>query len=83
MLRFLTRTFAVLLLLTFTIRQACGKQRTIWKIGEADNSPSGMALAPGEYRRFLEKDFGYEDRFFLIGRSHTKKRVALRAAWPG
>lgn len=76
MLRFLTRTLAVLLLSTFTIRQACGKQRTIWKIGEADNSPSGMALAPGEYKRFLEKDFGYEDRFFLIGRSDSGKE------WP-
>lgn len=40
---------------------------TAWEIGKADGSSEGMALAPNEYQRFLEKDFGWEDGRFLIG----------------
>lgn len=70
---FFTKTLIVLLSLTCIAGQAYAKQKTIWKIGEADNAPAGMALAPDQYKRFLEKDFGYEDNFFLIGRSDAKK----------
>ncbi|MBE9460873.1 GH92 family glycosyl hydrolase [Dyadobacter subterraneus] len=49
------------------------QQKTIWKIGENDNAASGMALAPDKYKSFVENDFGYEDRFFLIGHSDAKK----------
>lgn len=45
--------------------------RTIWQIGVADNSTSGLALAPGNYKKFLANDFGYEDRYFLIGKSEA------------
>lgn len=69
---FLTKTLPILLLSTMLIGQVCAKQKTIWKIGEADNSASGMALGPDQYKRFLEKDFGYEDNFFLIGRSDSR-----------
>ncbi|WP_195470040.1 GH92 family glycosyl hydrolase [Bacteroides xylanisolvens] len=41
----------------------------IWQIGKADNSASEFALGPSEYKKFLSKDFGYEDRYFLIGYS--------------
>lgn len=44
--------------------------KTVWKIGEKDQSVRGMALAPDQYKRFLEADFGYEDRYFLIGKSN-------------
>lgn len=44
----------------------------IWSVGEADHSPAGFALAPDGYRQFLEKDFGYEDRYFLVGKSDIK-----------
>lgn len=70
--RLLTRVMAVLLLSALAIAPGFAQQKTIWKIGEADNSPSGMALAPDGYKRFLEKDFGYEDNFFLIGRSQAQ-----------
>jgi alpha-1,2-mannosidase, putative len=40
---------------------------TAWEIGKADRSSEGMALAPDQYERFLEKDFGWEDGRFLIG----------------
>ena len=41
----------------------------IWQIGKADNSASEFALGPSEYKKFLAEDFGYEDRYFLIGYS--------------
>ena len=34
------------------------ENRVIWQIGEADNSAAGFALAPNDYKQFLEKDFG-------------------------
>ena len=71
--RLLTKAMAVLLLSAFAIAPGFAQQKTIWKIGEADNSPSGMAMAPDGYKRFLEKDFGYEDNFFLIGRSQVQR----------
>ena len=47
--------------------------RTIWQIGESDNSSAEFALAPNEYDQFLENDFGWEDRYFLIGTSSLKR----------
>jgi predicted alpha-1,2-mannosidase len=48
------------------------KNKTLWQIGESDNSADEFSLAPDEYNRFLEKDFGWEDRFFMVGISETK-----------
>lgn len=45
----------------------------IWQIGENDNSALEFALAPDQYKRFLEKDFGYEDRYFLVGKSELQR----------
>src|SRR5687768_6772280 len=42
----------------------------IWRIGKNDNSSADLALGPADYKKFLSKDFGFEDRFFLIGRSN-------------
>ncbi|MHC1769273.1 MAG: GH92 family glycosyl hydrolase [Verrucomicrobiia bacterium] len=44
----------------------------LWQIGQADNSASEFALAPAGYGRFLEQDFGWEDRYFLIGHSKAE-----------
>ncbi len=41
----------------------------IWSIGRNDNSSADLALGPADYKKFLSKDFGFEDRYFLIGRS--------------
>lgn len=41
----------------------------IWKIGENDDSGGDLALGPAGYKDFLKKDFGYEDRYFVIGTS--------------
>jgi predicted alpha-1,2-mannosidase len=41
----------------------------LWEIGRADGSAAEFALAPKGYARFLEADFGWEDRYYLIGAS--------------
>ena len=43
--------------------------KVVWQIGMADNSARDLALGPSEYKDFLAHDFGYEDRYFLIGTS--------------
>jgi predicted alpha-1,2-mannosidase len=45
----------------------------IWSIGKNDNSASDLALGPADYKDFLSKDFGFEDRYFLIGLSEPLK----------
>ena len=51
-----------------TRAQPAGQDRTVvWKIGESDDGSAEFALAPGDYAAFLERDFGWEDRFFLVG----------------
>ena len=47
--------------------------KTIWQIGKADNSSAEFSLAPDNYSQFIENDFGWEDRFFLIGYSSEKE----------
>ena len=58
------------------ILPGCGKRqeiKTIWQIGINDNSAAEFALSPGDYKEFLNHDFGWEDRFFLIGKSDPQK----------
>lgn len=52
------------------------QQKTIWEIGKSDHSSAGMALAPSDYAHFLASDFGWEDRFYLVGYSDAAKE------WP-
>ncbi len=47
------------------------QNKTIWQIGESDNSAIGMAMSPNKYKQFVANDFGYEDGFFLIGFHNT------------
>lgn len=66
--------FQLLILLSYILLQSCTvENKTIWQIGEADNSSAEFALAPGDYEKFIDKDFGWEDRFFLIGTSNEKE----------
>lgn len=46
-----------------------GKEVTLWSLGEKDNSGAEFALAPDKFRDFIEHDFGYEDKYFIIGKS--------------
>ena len=43
--------------------------REIWSIGTDDDSGAELALGPADYKKFLSRDFGYEDRYYLIGHS--------------
>ena len=45
----------------------------VWQIGEKDGTGNEFALAPTGYEIFIESDFGWEDKFFLIGHSDAKK----------
>jgi predicted alpha-1,2-mannosidase len=70
--RFLrAQVFSITLLLAggFSFAQT----KVIWEIGKADNQSSGMALSPTGYKKFLEHDFGWEDRYFIVGYSKEEK----------
>ena len=53
----------------FTFLSCDGQTQVVWQIGTSDNSPSGLALAPSDYKQFLEQDFGWEDQYYLVGYS--------------
>ena len=62
------------LLLGGTLWQSCSVENTvIWKIGENDNAASEFALAPNGYSEYIANDFGWEDKYFLIGTSKVDK----------
>ena len=66
----------IILIMCLFFQSCTTKNKTIWQIGEADNSSAEFALAPNDYQNFIENDFGWEDRYFLIGTSNPK------ADWP-
>ena len=45
----------------------------VWELGRRDGSTREFALAPDGYEHFLEKDFGYEDRYFVVGHSSLQE----------
>jgi len=71
------RSINCFIILCVLLLQACStKNKIIWQIGENNNSGSEFALSDNEYSKFIEKDFGWEDKFFLIGYSTPQ------ANWP-
>src|SRR6476659_9800433 len=53
----------------------------IWSIGKPDHSASEFALAPAGFKKFIEHDFGFEDKFFLVG--YAKERNDFPYVLPG
>ncbi|QNK61068.1 glycoside hydrolase family 92 protein [Pedobacter sp. PAMC26386] len=49
------------------------KGKTIWSIGKANNSSSEFALSPKGFKNYVGHDFGFEDKYFLVGYSKEKK----------
>lgn len=47
------------------------EKHLVWSVGQDDRSAAEFALGPSDYNSFLAKDFGYEDRYYLVGRSMT------------
>ena len=62
----------LLALMGLSMSACYSENKIIWQIGENDNSAAEFALAPNDYGRFIEKDFGWEDKYFLIGTSDPK-----------
>ncbi|HEY5499969.1 MAG TPA: polysaccharide lyase family protein, partial [Bacteroidales bacterium] len=58
-------------LLTYSASQKEGN--VVWNIGKADHSALEFALAPNGFKNFISRDFGYEDKYFLVGHSKEKK----------
>ncbi|MDR0749202.1 MAG: GH92 family glycosyl hydrolase [Tannerellaceae bacterium] len=53
--------------------QTSGQTEQVWSIGTADRSAGEFALAPDGYRQFLAADFGFEDRYFLVGKDRAEE----------
>lgn len=49
----------------------------IWNIGVPDSSTVELALGPDRYKDFLANDFGFEDRYFLVGKSDVKNHSLM------
>lgn len=47
-------------------------QKVIWSVGKLDHSANEFALAPDGFKNFVGHDFGYEDKFYLVGFSKEK-----------
>jgi len=60
-------------ILIFTLFGCTTTPKNIWQIGKFDHSAAEFALGPKDFKKFLENDFGYEDRFFLVEHSNSKK----------
>jgi predicted alpha-1,2-mannosidase len=63
----------VLLFISVATSHSFAQTKAVWSVGKADNSASEFALAPNGFKNFVGHDFGYEDKFFLIGYSHEKE----------
>ncbi|RYE20341.1 MAG: hypothetical protein EOP51_18010, partial [Sphingobacteriales bacterium] len=68
-------------LICLNVGSAVAQRKTVWQIGKADNKTDGMALAPSGYKDFLNKDFGWEDQFFIVG--HSKAETDWSYVLPG
>src|SRR5690554_1534448 len=61
-----------LIFLTTSLNSLASEKSIVWEIGRKDNSPNEFALAPNSYNNFLERNFGFEDQYFLINHSNEK-----------
>lgn len=60
----------ILILCTFlALNTFAATKSTVWQIGENDNRGSEFALYPDNYEAFIANDFGWEDKYFLVGMS--------------
>ena len=49
------------------------ERQLVWNIGVADSSTVDLALGPDRYKEFLANDFGFEDRYYLVGKSDDQQ----------
>jgi predicted alpha-1,2-mannosidase len=68
------KKIALVILMVGLLFSTCTMEnKVVWQIGESDNSASEFALAPNDYQQYIAGDFGWEDKFFLIGTSDSDK----------
>ncbi len=65
----MNKIFLSIVIIGLLLSSCTSENRVIWQIGENNNSGAEFALAPKDYSRFIEKDFGWEDKYFLVGTS--------------
>jgi hypothetical protein len=54
----------------FLLNVSCAQKKglkMLWQIGEVNHQTSELALGPSHYLDFLARDFGFEDRSFVVG----------------
>ncbi|MEO8853901.1 MAG: glycoside hydrolase domain-containing protein, partial [Ginsengibacter sp.] len=66
------KIFTWAIILFFTSKNSSA-QKTLWQIGNADKSNAEFAMAPSGFKDFVAKDFGWENKFYLVGFSDPKK----------
>ena len=71
--------FIALCLMSGVSHTVTDAAETIWEIGKSDRSAQEFALAPDGFKRFLAEDFGYEDKFFMLGKS-VEEGLSIRIA---
>ena len=59
--------------LTSVFGKSADSKHTLWSIGKPDKSTAELALGPNNYKQFLANDFGFEDKYFLIGKSNPNE----------
>lgn len=69
------------LLMLMSIVSCSHDKNIIWSMGIADHSSADLALGPGSFRQFLAGDFGFEDKYFIIG--HSKADESFPYVIPG
>ena len=75
--------FLALVFLIFLVLTSCNDQKgkVLLTIGVANNSTSNMMLSLTGYKDFLKHDFGWEDKYFLIGHSDAGWDQGQMSAW--
>ena len=63
----------ILLNILFGFMLTVNSQRIIWEIGQNNNNSEEFSLHPSNYENFIDYDFGWEDKFFLVGHSNPLK----------
>lgn len=54
----------------------------IWSIGVKDQTGAEFALAPDGFERFIGEDFGFEDKYYIIGHSDAAEDFPYVLAGP-
>lgn len=68
-------------LMLLSCSRPSSEPQTLWTLGVRDTSTADLALGPDGYRQFLANDFGFEDKYVLIGKNDA--RTSLPYVMPG